>query len=283
MNLAPFVLDVRDLWPAAATSLRQISPGWETRVAEQLERRLYRSAAAVTAVTRPFCEHVDAIRGHGPRTVLLPNGTMPQFFVDDDGRDEGTRLGVPPDRFLLTFAGILGIAQALPSALDAAAQLEDVAELLFVGDGPMKGIVTDLARERGLRNVRFHAQLPLEEIPPVLAASDALLVPLSAHPTFEQFVPSKMIDCMAAGRPVVLSAAGEAARILERSGGGIVVAPESPDDLARAVRWLVAHPKEAAEMGRRGRQFAARRLRSVQAERLEQVLLGIVGAAGNAR
>ena len=117
----------------------------------------------------------------------------------------------------------------------------------------------------------------------MLAASDALLVPLSAHPTFEQFVPSKMIDYMAAGRPVVLSAAGEAARILERSGGGIVVPPESPDALARAVRWLAEHPEEAAEMGRRGRQFAARRLRSVQAERLEQVLLGIVGAGGNAR
>ena len=269
MNRAPFVLDVRDLWPAAATSLLQISPGWETRAAEQLERRLYSSAAAVTAVTRPFCRHVDALRGRGPRAVLIPNGTIPQFFVDRDGEDG--RLGVPPDRFLLTFAGILGIAQALPSALEAAAQLEDVADLLLVGDGPMKPIVSEQARTQGLGNVRFHPQIPLEQIPPVLAASDALLVPLSAHPTFEQFVPSKMIDYMAVGRPVVLSAAGEAARILERSGGGIAVAPESPDDLARAVRWLAEHSREAAEMGRRGRAFAATRLRSTQAERLEQV------------
>src|SRR5581483_52089 len=58
---APFVLDVRDLWPAAATSLNQISGGVPTRVAELIERRLYRSASAVVAVTQPFCEHVDAI------------------------------------------------------------------------------------------------------------------------------------------------------------------------------------------------------------------------------
>lgn len=281
LNRAPFVLDVRDLWPAAATSLLQISPGWETRAAEELERRLYRAAAAVTAVTRPFCEHVDAGRGRGrgrgPRTVLIPNGTIPQFFVDRDG-DEG-RLGVPPDQFLVTFAGVLGIAQALPSALEAAAQLEDIAELLLVGDGPMKPIVTEQAREQDLRNVRFHPQIPLDQIPPVLAASDALLVPLSGHPTFRQFVPSKMIDYMAVGRPVVLSAAGEAARILERSGGGIAVAPESPDDLAAAIRWLAGHPEEAAAMGRRGREFAARRLRSTQAERLEQVLFAVAGHA----
>jgi glycosyltransferase involved in cell wall biosynthesis len=280
MNDAPLVLDVRDLWPAAATSLLQISPGWETRVAERIERGLYREAAAVTAVTRPFCAHIDAIRGAGGDTVLIPNGTVPQFFVDGDGRAED-RLGVPSDRFLVTFAGTLGIAQALPSALEAAARLDGAAEFLFVGDGPMKAIVVDQAREQGLRNVRFHPQVPLAEIPPVLAASDALLVPLSAHPTFEQFVPSKLIDFMAVGRPVVLSAAGEAARILERSGAGIVVAPESPDDLARAVRWLAEHPAEAAAMGARGRRFASQRLRSVQAERLEQVLQHVAGLAGD--
>jgi glycosyltransferase involved in cell wall biosynthesis len=273
MNRAPFVLDVRDLWPAAATSLLQISPGWETRAAEGLEQWLYRSATAVTAVTRPFCKHVDRIRGAPPSTVLLPNGTLPQFFVDGD--TGSNRLGVPDDRFLVTFAGILGIAQALPSAVEAAALLKGSADIAFVGDGPMKDTVAGLAAEKELENVHFHPQVSAEAIPPILAASDALLVPLSGHPTFEQFVPSKMIDFMATGKPVVLSAAGESARILETSGAGVVVAPESPVELASAIRWLAEHPAEAAEMGRRGREFAAGRLRSVQAERLEQLLLEV--------
>lgn len=276
LNGAPFVLDVRDLWPAAATSLLQIAPGWETRIAEEIERRLYRSAAAVTAVTTPFCKHIDRLRDAGPPSVLLPNGTIPQFFAaDDDGAR--ARLGIPPDRFLVTFAGTLGIAQALPSALEAAAELDGSAELLLVGDGPMKQILVDQAREQQLENVRFHPQVPLEDIPALLSASDALLVPLSAHPTFEQFVPSKLIDFMAVGRPVVVSAAGEAARLVERSGGGVVVTPESPADLARAIRKLAEQPAEAAQMGERGRAFARRRLRSTQAERLEQVLFDVTG------
>jgi glycosyltransferase involved in cell wall biosynthesis len=228
-------------------------------------------------VTQPFCDHIDAIRDGGPPTVLLPNGTMPQFFA---ARDDGirARLGIPAGRFLATFAGTLGIAQALPSVLDAASVLESEAELLLVGDGPMKSLLVADAEERGLRNVRFEPQVPLEEILPVLAASDALLVPLSAHPTFQQFVPSKLIDFMAVGKPVVLSAAGEAARILDRAGGGIAVAPESPADLAAALRWLAEHPAEAAAMGLRGRRFAEHRLRSVQSARLERVLYDAVGA-----
>jgi glycosyltransferase involved in cell wall biosynthesis len=271
MSAAPLVLDVRDLWPAAATSLMQISPGWETSVAEAIERMLYRAATVTTAVTRPFCDHIDALRDDGPPTVLLPNGTIPQFFVA--GSDAERR----SDRFLVTFAGILGIAQALPSVLDAAARLDGDAEFVFVGDGPVRASLMEDAQARGLTNVEFRPQVPLDAITPMLAASDALLVPLSAHPTFRQFVPSKLIDFMAVGRPVILAAAGEAVRILEHAGGGIAVAPESPEALADAVRWLADHPREAAQMGDRGRAFARRRLRSTQAERLEQVLFDAAG------
>ena len=271
MMRVPLVLDVRDLWPAAATSLRQISPGVSTRVAELIERRLYRAAGATVAVTQPFCEHIDAIRGKPPPTQFVPNGTLEQFF-SENGRD---RLGVDADRFLVTFAGTLGIAQALPSAIEAAAQLKGEADFSFVGEGPMKQIIIDQLEAEGVDNVRLHPQVPLESITPILSGSDALLVTLSAHPTFRQFVPSKLIDFMAVGRPVLLAAAGESAELVETARAGIVVEPENPRALADAVRWLRTHPEEAAEMGRNGRTFARTRLRAVQAERLEQVLIEV--------
>jgi glycosyltransferase involved in cell wall biosynthesis len=207
--------------------------------------------------------------------VLLPNGTIERFFADTDAGDHD-RLGAGPDDFLVTFAGTMGIAQALPTAIEAAERLNGNVKLAFVGEGPMKDLVSATAREKGLTNVSFHPQRPIEEIPAVLAGSDALLVSLSGHPTFEQFVPSKMIDFMAAGRPIVLAAEGESARVLERAGAGIAVQPEDADALAAGVRWLAAHPDEAKAMGARGRAFAATRLRSVQAARLEQVMLELV-------
>lgn len=274
LKRAAFVLDVRDLWPAAAISLLQISGGRELRAAEALERTLYRGAAAVVAVTEPFCAHVDAIRRKPPATALVPNGTLELFFDENGGVD---RLA-PPDRFLVTFAGTLGIAQALPSVLDAAERLDDGYRFAFVGDGPLRETLVADAAARGLANVSFHEQRPLEQIPPILQGSDALLVTLSSHPTFADFVPSKMIDCMAAGRPVILSAAGESARLLEQAGAGVVVAPEDPEALAEALRWLREHPDEGHAMGERGRSFARGRLRSVQAARLEQVLLEAAGS-----
>lgn len=275
LNRAPLVLDVRDLWPAAAVSLGQISSRVALRFSEAVERALYREASAVTTVTRPFCDHIDRFRPDGSRSILIPNGTLDLFFAEGD--DSGRRmLGVSDEEFLVTFAGMHGIAQGLPSVLDAAARLNGTARIAFVGDGPLKEQLVGTATARRQDNVSFHPQVPLERVPAILAASDALLVPLSAHPTFTQFVPSKMIDAMAVGRPVLLSAAGESARILERAGAGIAVEPENPGELARAVAWLAENRAEAREMGERGRSYARKRLRSTQAERLEQVLYDIV-------
>jgi colanic acid biosynthesis glycosyl transferase WcaI len=220
-------------------------------------------------VTQPFCDHVDRLRGRLPATELIPNGTLDLFL--DPATPEPSGRG-----FVVTFAGTLGIAQALPSVLEAAALLDGGVSVQLVGDGPVKALLAADARERGLENVVFRPQVPRERIPRVLAASDALLVPLSGHPTFTSFVPSKLIDYMAAGKPVLVAAAGESARLLEAAGAGLAVAPEDPTALAEAVRWLQNHPDEARAMGERGREFAKTRLRSRQAERLEEVLVDAV-------
>jgi glycosyltransferase involved in cell wall biosynthesis len=271
---APFVLDVRDLWPAAAVSLNELTPGFSLSVAESLERLLYRQAAAVIAVTRPFCDHIDRVRGSGPNAVFIPNGTLDVFFTNGDPGAR-KRLGVPDDRFVLTFAGTHGIAQALPSVLDAAEETTADIEFAFIGEGPAKAALVESARSRALANVTFHPTLPLDKVAPILAASDALLVTLAAATTFADFVPSKLFDFMATGRPLILSGRGEAARLVDRARAGIAIPPEDPPALAAAARWLADHPREAEEMGRRGREFARTHLRSVQAERVEQVLFDV--------
>ncbi len=274
LKRAPLVLDVRDLWPAAAVSLDQISEGPTLRVAERLERTLYRGASEVVAVTKPFCKHIDRVRGLGT-TSHIPNGTLEHFFEVPATLDRAA-LGLPPDRFVVTFAGTLGIAQALPAVLDAAERLQGFAAFALIGEGPVKAALMADAERRGLDNVLFVPQIPVHQIVPALAASDALLVSLSGHETFRDFVPSKMIDFMAVGRPVLLAAAGESARLLNLVGGGLAVPPENPEALAEGVRWLADHPEEATAMGQRGREFARTRLRSVQAGRLEQVLADTV-------
>ena len=94
-------------------------------------------------------------------------------------------------------------------------------------------------------------------MPGLLAAADICLVPLRDVPLFATFIPSKMFEYLAAGKPVIGSVAGEAAQIL-REAGAVVVPPEDSAALAVAIGELAADPARRAAMGRQGRAYVER-------------------------
>lgn len=275
---AIFVLDIRDLWPSAALALGELKRPVLLRLAEHLERFLYRRADRITTVTRGFVDHIAAYIDNSARIELLPNGAQTDIFRPSEiYPDHRGRLGID-GRFLITFAGNHGIAQGLDAILDAAAILRDRPEVMFVliGDGPIKSSLIKRARSLGLVNVLFLPAVPLSQITPYLTMSDALLVPLRNDPVFDTFIPSKFFDFLACARPVVLMVNGEAREILESSGGGVWVGPEDAAGLARAIEKLMATTtEERRRMGERGRAYVlARYTRAHQNQHLLNLLDG---------
>ncbi len=261
----PFVLDVRDIWPAAAEAVGEVASPAMLRRLERIERWLYRRSVAVTATTRPFCTHIDEVAGER-RSVLVPNGALDELF-------ELPAVPPPDGPFTLGYVGNLGIAQGLGIVLDAADRLrEDAVRFVVVGDGPLRADFSAERDRRGLESVEIRPQVPTTELGALLQSCHALLVPLRAHSLLEDFIPSKLYDAMAVGRAAIVAAGGEGAALTSRAGCGLVIPPEDGDALAAAVRELAASPEHAARLGEAGRLAAAGYARSTQVERLEQVL-----------
>jgi glycosyltransferase involved in cell wall biosynthesis len=116
-------------------------------------------------------------------------------------------------------------------------------------------------------------------LPEVLASAEILLAIL--EPDAGRFsVPSKVLGYLCAGRPVVASVPADnlAARVVERSGGGIVVAPGSASGLVDAVAALLEHPELREKLGRAGRDYAKREFDlPAISERFERVLASAIG------
>ena len=271
----PFVMDVRDIWPAVGVALGEIRGRALIRAAERIERWLYHRAAAITCVTRAFVD--DAVRkGADPaRVSFLPNGTVPELFNPDrDGRAIRAELGLE-GKFVVGFCGNHGVAQGLPGVLEAARLLRDheTIHFLFVGEGPVKAHLLDVRERLALANVTLLPEVPLAEIASYINAADVMLVPLKADPIFRGFIPSKLFDFMACARPVVLAVDGEARTVVEQSGGGVYVEPGRPQALANVLLDLAAAPDRLRTMGELGRAYVLRSyLRDTQALRLEQIL-----------
>jgi hypothetical protein len=98
--------------------------------------------------------------------------------------------------------------------------------------------------------------VPAEQMPPLLAAADALLVHLGMSAASETVVPTKTIAYLAAGRPIVMAARGVAADLITSSGSGVALEPDRPADLAAVLDSLASRPPdERARMGERGRVY----------------------------
>jgi glycosyltransferase involved in cell wall biosynthesis len=271
----PWVLDVRDLWPDVAVALGELSEGRLLRLARAMERRLYSDAAAITTVTVPFAQHIARLTDQREKIRVVPNGTTSAWLKAGRQAERDT-LGLPSGRFVWTFAGNLGLAQDLGTAISAAELLGDGFQLLLLGDGAAKPGLQAQAAELESGCVEFRPQVQPSAAAELLRASDALLVALAADPTLESFVPSKLFDFSATGTPVVVAAAGEAARLAEDAGSALTVRPGDPAALAEAIRRLRGDSELREKLGANGRRFAEANLREHQIAPMEDVLRAAV-------
>ncbi len=275
----PWVLDVRDLWPEAAVAMGELRDPRMIRGVERLASRLYESADAITVVTAPFRDAIAPSISRPEKIVLIPNGTSPMWLESARIEPDRAALGLPEDAFLWTFAGNVGGAQGLDAAIEAAAMLGDGFRLLVLGDGGARPALEAQASALPAGRVEFRDQVEPERAAQFLRASDSLLVSLSAAPQLRSFVPSKLFDFCAVGRPVILAAAGEAARLATEAGAALAVPPQRPEEIAAAVRRLRDDSSLRERLVTGGRRFASENLRGHQAEGLADLLEEVSSSA----
>lgn len=278
---APYVFEVRDLWPAIFVELGVLKSRFLINCLERLELFLYRRARAVVTVTRAFAADI-ARRGIEPGKLhVVPNGVdLAAFEPGPADAALRARLGYGPSDVVALYCGAHGISHALSRLLDVAERLRGDPRIRFllVGEGAEKEALVERARALGLANVSFHDSVPRAEVPALYRSADVCLVPLRAVPLFRSFIPSKMFEILACGRAVLASLEGEAAEILEASGAAIVVPPEDVEAIAAALTRLAAVPGLRAELAAHGRPYVAAHFdRRVLARRYLEVLERVAG------
>ncbi len=253
---APFVLEVRDLWPESIVQLGQMKPGPLLRTLEWLETVLYRSAAGIVVNTRTFIDHIAARGVARDRIDLVYNGIDPDLFRPLPRDDELLREHGLEGKYLVSYIGTLGLAHGVSTLIEAAERLVDEPDLhfLIIGDGAARaGLEADIA-SRGLENVSLLGLRPRSEIPRWIASIDLQVVLLRDLEIFTSVIPSKIFEFCAQERPVIVSAPkGEIRTLVEEAAAGVGLDPEQPEALARAILALRKDADGTAEMARRGR------------------------------
>jgi len=261
---APFIFEVRDLWPE---SLSAVGMGTENsllhRVLRTIAKFLYRVAHRIVVVTPAFKEHlIHHWETPATKISIVENGVESSLFAPNPG-DEALRdrFGLK-EKFVAAYIGTMGMAHGLDTLMEAASSLRqsdpDVCFLL-VGEGADKERMQGIVRDRGLSNIHFFDQQPRETIPAFIGSSDVCLVLLRKTDLFKTVIPTKMLEFMSCGRPVILGVDGQARQIIEEARGGLVIEPENAEELAEAIKRLKRDETACRVFGQNARAYVVER------------------------
>jgi colanic acid biosynthesis glycosyl transferase WcaI len=253
------VVWVQDVMGRAAAQSGMSGGGKVARAVEAVESWVLSRADEVLVLNSHFARYVGGAGVAPERITLRPNWShVPS--PSGTSRDEiRRRYGWRDDETIVLHTGNMGLKQALEYVVAAGRVVDDSARgavrFVLMGDGSQREALE--AEAKGVAGVQFLPPAPSEEYTDVLAAADILLVNERAS-SIDMSLPSKLTSYLRAGRPVVAAspgAGGTAAEVL-RSGGGIVVEPENPEELVREVMDLAADALSMELLGDTGRNYA---------------------------
>jgi colanic acid biosynthesis glycosyl transferase WcaI len=283
-----FVFEVRDLWPE---SLAAVGVGGKesllNRAIGKVAGFLYRRSDLIVVVTPAFKTHlVEHWHVPAEKIAVVENGVDTELFATGGSSALRQELGLE-GKFVVAYIGTLGMAHGLGAVLEAAERLRSSApdiRFLLVGEGAEKKKLVALAKARNLDNLIFLPQQPRERIPEYIRAADTCVVPLLKNEVFLTVIPTKLLEFMACGRPVLLMVEGQARQVLERAGGGMPIPPEDVGALVSAIQKLQANPEIAKNLGANGRRFIVENLsRKATAVTYADVLLRYFPGGGSNR
>jgi glycosyltransferase involved in cell wall biosynthesis len=168
---------------------------------------------------------------------------IPHFY---EIRDEPPNY---PQNGDVLFVGRLSKEKGVDRLLKAWSHLQDMGRTLrIVGEGPESDSLKKLSVDLGLRNVRFMGFLEQDEMRAVWENAACSVVPSIWKEPFGMVV----LESWAKARPVVAHRIGALPELVSEESEGLLVSPESPEELASSLRVILGNPEKSAEMGRSG-------------------------------
>ena len=229
----------------------------------RVEKTVLRSADQVAVIHDRFKSHVvDSLGVRAERVSVIRNWTHLRP-LDRSTRVKARRsFGWADDEIVALHAGNMGAKQALENVIAAAATAETHAKpvrFVLMGDGNQRAKLDEAGA--GIATLEMVAPLPDARYREALLGADVLLVNEKAT-VGDMAVPSKITSYYTSGNPVIAATRADSitAAEIERSGGGLVVPPESPADLLAAVERLGWDKKLAGRLGQAGMDFCTRTL-----------------------
>lgn len=203
------------------------------------------------------------------KTITIYNGVPLNWLSNNRDASEIRKMfNIPAVSPVVGVVGRLETIKGYKYLLEAAVTIEKAIgdiHFLIVGDGPLRKELEDLSRTLKLSHVIFTGRRT--DVNRLLTAMDIFVLP-----SVSEGLGIVIIEAMAAGLPVVATKIGGIPEIVSNGISGILVPPEDPDAIAKAIIGLLNDKERAKRMGAKGREIYNQQFTSeLMVKRIEEI------------
>ena len=260
----PFILEVRDLWPAIPIELRIIRNVLLIKLSQYLERISYRLSDKIIALSYGMRDGIINTGINKSKITVIPNGSDIELFNINSKSDIGIIDQIDwinTDRDIIIYTGAIGKINGLSyMAFMAEEMIKLNPDVLFcvIGDGIEKDKVNLLAKKLGIMNNNFYLvpKMSKKKLPQILSISTVLTSFVINKKILWNNSANKFFDGLAAGKPIMINYGGWQADLLNEYDAGIVVSPDDPISGAKKLNNLLQDKQRLHNMGQAGLELA---------------------------
>ncbi|MGB3724198.1 MAG: glycosyltransferase family 4 protein [Glaciecola sp.] len=259
---AEFIFEVRDIWPKTIVYLKNMSAKhpliW---LLGKVERFGYHYSDAIVGTMPGLHLHVDEVVTIKKAVNFIPHGFNLAFYDEPYQKAESSielMQQLSSTKFVVTYAGTFGQANALEYIIDAAKKMyeshRDSVQFVFVGDGSLK---SDMQSECAkYSNITFLPAVERKQLPDLLKSSDLLVASVRDEPLYDYGLSlNKFIDYMFASRPIVCMFSGYPSMLNEANCGEFIPAEDADALVDSVLKYKEMTPEQRAEIGDSGYQY----------------------------
>lgn len=256
---AKFIFEVRDIWPQTLIDLKGFSSNhpliW---LLNKIERLGYKYSDAIVGTMPGLKLHVENEVGLGSKVYCIPQGVNLAFYDNSQQKlsEEYVEQYIPKDKFIVTYTGTFGEANALEYIIEAAKKLKHTSKIhfLLVGEGYLKEDLKDNASE--LTNITFAPKVVKEQVQHLLSLSDLLVASVRDEKIYKYGMSlNKFIDYMYAKKPIVCMYSGYPSMVNEAKCGEFTPAENSNEFASVIKKYQLITPLDRQQIGELGYKF----------------------------
>ncbi len=254
----PFIYEVQEIYPEIMVDTGVVKNRFIISLLSRLERFIYSKASMISVISNSFKENLVQKNVPSSKIEIIPNFVDKSMFGSESRDNDFSIENDLIDKFVVLFAGNMGLAQGIETIVEASEYLEQEKDIqiVLVGGGVKYKWLSNELKKKKLENVRLLSFQPHEMVPLLYASADVCLIPLAGR-SAKSAMPSKIYEIMAAGKPALASTNEDSdlAQLIRAIGCGYVVKEDDARALSEAI-LRAYHEKEASKiMGRKGRAY----------------------------